>query len=83
MDKWNDRNVIRMKEKETKNKGNKQQLIVTNIVDSKPTVSIIALNWNVPNTSRKRQIVRMYKKQEPSVLICCIKETQFKYKDTE
>lgn len=52
---------------------------LTNMVDINPSVSIITLNASGLNTHiKKQEIIRMDKNQG----ICCLQETQFKYKDT-
>ena len=54
-----------MKTKKTKNKGSEQK-IITNMVDIKPTISIITLNVSDLNTPVKRQrLLEWIKKKRP------------------
>lgn len=48
---------------ETKKKGNKQKT-VPNVVDTNPTISVMALNVNELNTATERQSIKVGKNQE-------------------
>ena len=67
--------------KETKNKGNKYE-IITNIAVIHLTISKITLNTNSLNTPIKQQKLSKWTRKQ-DVAICCIPETHFKSKDTQ
>lgn len=72
---------IRERTIETKNKGNKYE-IITNIAVIHLTISKITLNTNSLNTPIKQQKLSKWTRKQ-DVAICCIPETHFKSKDTQ